>query len=129
VSIPLGATSDPKSAREWIELFCDVEAALGQDCASKRVQALAARWMELAENISRGDPGIHAGWKNAWLDRQHWPVQIQEQMASYDMEKIILFILEALKVSASLTFKRYYSAKAWQRRMELRQNLKRKQGR
>jgi hypothetical protein len=106
-------------SRAWIELLCDVEAALGKDCASKKVQALAARWMELVESMSQGDPGIQAGLKNAWLDRQHWPVQVQEQMASYDMEKISLFMGEALKATAKLTFTKYYSTKAWKKRMEL----------
>jgi DNA-binding transcriptional MerR regulator len=108
-----------RRTRAWIELLCDVEAALGQDYASKKVQGLAARWMELSESVSQGDQGIQAGWQSAWQDRQHWPAQTLEQMASYDMEKISLFIFEALKVSANLTFKKYYSAKAWQKRMEL----------
>lgn len=108
-----------RQSRAWIELFCDVEAALGEDPASKKAQALAARWMELVESSSHGDPGIRAGWKNAWLDRQHWPTEAQEQRASYDLERISQFIGEALNASAKLTFRKYYSATAWQKGMEL----------
>ena len=106
-----------RASRDWIALFCDVEAALGADPDGKRAQALAARWIALMEKTSEGDRGIRAGWTKAWLDRQHWPAESQEHIASYDLEKIADFIGKA----SAAAWKKYYNEEAW---TKLTQELK-----
>jgi DNA-binding transcriptional MerR regulator len=46
----------------WADLIADAEAerAAGTDPADPRMQAIAARWRELIEQVTGGDPGIHA---------------------------------------------------------------------
>src|SRR5204863_5815378 len=45
----------------WTALFRDVEAALGEDPASDKAQALAGRWKKLVESFTGGDADISAG--------------------------------------------------------------------
>lgn len=104
-----------EKSRAWLTLYCDVEAAREGDPASKKSQALAARWMKLVEISSQGDPGIQAGWTKAWLDRQHWPTADRAHVASYNLEKIAEFIGKAL----ASTTKKYYSEEAWAKLREL----------
>src|SRR5215831_138367 len=105
-----------RESRAWLALLCDVEAALRENPGSKKAQALAGRWMRLAQVSSQGDQGIQAGWESAWSDRQHWPARDQEHIASYDLEKISQFISKAL----AWPMKKHYGEKAWANLMELR---------
>jgi MerR family transcriptional regulator, thiopeptide resistance regulator len=98
-----------QESRKWITLFCDAEAALRTDPAGRKAQALAARWMALAEKTSQEDRGIRDGWAKAWLDRQHWPAESREQIAAYDLERIAEFIGNAF----AAPMKKYYSEEAW----------------
>ncbi|HKF24207.1 MAG TPA: MerR family transcriptional regulator [Candidatus Angelobacter sp.] len=100
-------------SRKWISLLCDVESALETDPAGKKAQALAARWVALTETESHGDRGIQAGRTKAWLDRQHWPAESREHIASYDLEKIAEFIGNA----CASPMKKYYSKQAWAKLM------------
>ena len=103
-----------QASRKWITLLCDAEAALGTDPAGKKAQALAVRWMALMEKTSQGDSGIRAGWAKAWLDRQQWPAESREQIASYDLERIAQFIGDAF----AAPMKKYYSEEAWAKLMQ-----------
>jgi MerR family transcriptional regulator, thiopeptide resistance regulator len=94
----LSARSHEESDRlsaAWHELFQQVGAALGDDPASERAQALAARWMELAEQSTCGDPDIKAGTIKAWIDRRSWPDMSQRYLASVNLERIAEFIGKA----------------------------------
>lgn len=64
--------------REWNELFRDVEAALGEDPAGPKAQALAARWRKLVEGFTGGDPEIHKGLKALYDDQKNWPAGQQQ---------------------------------------------------
>ena len=66
--------------REWAELFRDVEAALGEDPAGEKAQALAARWRSLVEQFTGGDPEITKGLRNLYADRPSWPSGMQERV-------------------------------------------------
>jgi thioredoxin 1 len=70
-------TQDPMvSSRRWqarVDLFRDIEAALGEDPAGERGQALAARYRALVEDFTNGDPEVKAGLGKMWADRHHWP--------------------------------------------------------
>jgi MerR family transcriptional regulator, thiopeptide resistance regulator len=104
-----------RQSQAWITLFGDVEAARKGSPAGKKAQTLAARWMELVELSSQGDPGIKAGWTKAWQDRQHWPASDREHVASYNLEKIAEFIGKAL----AWPVKKYYTDNAWAKLLEL----------
>jgi len=79
----------------WIELFRGVQAALTEDPAGRKAQALAKRWNELAHRSSGGDPDIRAGMLKAWKDRHHWPARFQDDLAPFNMNKISQFIKKA----------------------------------
>jgi len=75
-----------------VDLFRDIEAALGKPPSGAVSQALAARWNALLEERSAGDAGIKAGLLNAWNDRHNWGPRARWQfegicMMSY--EKIL----------------------------------------
>lgn len=104
-----------RQSQAWITLFGDVEAARKGSPGGTKAQTLAARWMELVELSSQGDPRIKAGWTKSWQDRQHWPASDREHVASYNLEKIAEFIGRAL----AWPVKRYYTEKAWAQLLEL----------
>jgi MerR family transcriptional regulator, thiopeptide resistance regulator len=70
-------TQDPmESSRRWqarVDLFRDIEAALGEDPAGEKAQALAARYRALVEDFTSGDREVKAGLEKMWADRRHWP--------------------------------------------------------
>ena len=70
-------------SREWRELFQDCEAALGEDPASERVQALAARWRKLGEGFTGGSPAIVEGLGKLYSDQANWPAEFQQQMTPF----------------------------------------------
>jgi DNA-binding transcriptional MerR regulator len=61
--------------QEWTALVADVEAALGEDPASAKAQALAARWRTLIEGFTGGDPEVQKGLNKMWADKENWPQQ------------------------------------------------------
>jgi DNA-binding transcriptional MerR regulator len=70
-------------SRQWLELIADVEAALGEDPAGEKGQALAGRWVRLVEEFTGGDPEIAGSLKNLYADRANWPSQAKEQMQPF----------------------------------------------
>ena len=62
-----------KVSLQWAELFADVEAALGDDPASPRAQALATRWRTLVAGFTGGDPEIQKGLNRMYADQDNWP--------------------------------------------------------
>jgi MerR family transcriptional regulator, thiopeptide resistance regulator len=62
-------------SREWDELVRDIEAALGDDPASAKAQALAARWKNLVEGFTGGDPEIQKGLNKMYADMPNWPAE------------------------------------------------------
>jgi DNA-binding transcriptional MerR regulator len=83
----------------WTELFRDVEAALSEDPASEKAQALAARWRKLVEGFTGGDADVSAGLKKVWADRQQWPATLQQQAAPFMNQKVWEFIGKAMACS------------------------------
>ena len=81
--------------REWAELFRDVEAALDEDPASEKAQALAARWKSLIEQFTGGDPEIVKGLRNLYADRPNWPGAMQERIPN--VGRLSEFIGKALR--------------------------------
>lgn len=95
--------------QEWKELYCDLEAALGEDPGSEKAQALAARWMELSRRTSSADVGVREGMLNSWADHGNWPAAIEQGSAVLHPEKIAAFIAKAISAHR----KKYYSDEAW----------------
>jgi MerR family transcriptional regulator, thiopeptide resistance regulator len=82
-------------SKEWSDLFRDVEAALGEDPAGGKAQALAARWKKLVEGFTGGDPQITAGLSNMYQDRPNWPASMQQRMQPFSNKKVWEFIQRA----------------------------------
>ena len=53
-------------SEEWVDLFRDIEEALGEPPESDKAQALAERWTKLVEGFTGGDPQITQGLKNRY---------------------------------------------------------------
>ena len=62
------------------QLFLEVEAALDLDTASETAQALARRWVLLAEEAIGGDAEVRAGAIKAWKDHRNWPAAEQDAL-------------------------------------------------
>jgi len=75
-------------SKEWSDLFRDVEAALGEDPASARAQALAARWKKLVEGFTGGDQQITAGLGKMYQDHPNWPANMQQRMQPFSNKKV-----------------------------------------
>jgi DNA-binding transcriptional MerR regulator len=60
------------SWQSMVDLFHDIEAALGEDPASEKAQSLVNRWLAQIEDSSGGDPEVRAGLMKAWADRENW---------------------------------------------------------
>lgn len=86
-----------EATKAWTDLFRDVEAALGEDPAGQKAQALAARWKKLVEGFTGGDPQVSAGLKKAWGDRQNWPDSMKQQSAPFIKPEVWEFMQKAMK--------------------------------
>ena len=82
-----------KVSRQWAELIRDVEAALGEDPAGARAQALAERWRKLVEGFTGGDPQIQSGLNAMYRDRKNWPAGFPKPYS----EEVQAFMIQALK--------------------------------
>ncbi len=69
-----------KAERDWASLIKDVGAAVGQgeDPASARAQTLAARWSELIEGFTGGDPAIAENLRKLYADQASWPATFKK---------------------------------------------------
>ena len=82
-------------SKQWTELFGDVEAALGEDPAGAKAQALAARWKKLVEGFTGGNPEVSKGLNALWKDKENWQAGAKEQMKPYGNPKVWEFIQKA----------------------------------
>jgi MerR family transcriptional regulator, thiopeptide resistance regulator len=82
-------------SKEWSDLFRDVEAALGQDPAGAKAQALSARWKKLVEGFTGGDQQITAGLAKMYQDRPNWPASMQQRIEPFSNKKVWEFIEKA----------------------------------
>jgi MerR family transcriptional regulator, thiopeptide resistance regulator len=101
-SIRLARIDRPSEERSqrWVELFRDIEAAFGEDPASERAQALAARWTELVQEKEAGKPVPRL---DSFQDvlRQTWPqdasmVVVNQIGRLYRIEQVSKFLEKAL---------------------------------
>jgi hypothetical protein len=79
----------------WIALFKEVAAALDEDPAGEKAQELCAKWADLAERTSGGDPEVKAGNIKEWRDHKNWPASAQQRISSLRLEEVVAFIAKA----------------------------------
>jgi len=108
------STPEARLAQAWSDLFRDVEAALGEDPTGEKAQALAARWQDLADRSTGGDPEVKVGAVKAWEDRKNWPAWQKQIMGPYNHDKIAEFIGKAFVGPIA----RYFSDAAWRKWVE-----------
>lgn len=65
-------------SKDWAALFKDIEASLDEDPASSKAQALAARWKDLIQRFTGGDPEIQKGLNAKYDDRENWPADAEK---------------------------------------------------
>jgi MerR family transcriptional regulator, thiopeptide resistance regulator len=70
-------------SKDWLGLIADCESALGEDPASERVQALAARWRKLVEGFTGGHAAVVDGLRKLYADQANWPSDFKEQMKPF----------------------------------------------
>jgi DNA-binding transcriptional MerR regulator len=80
--------------RDWAVLIKDVEAALGEDPASPKAQALAARWRKLIEAFTGGNPEVQAGLNKLYQDQANWPTTMKKPYS----DEVGAFICQAMAV-------------------------------
>jgi DNA-binding transcriptional MerR regulator len=87
---------------QWTELIAEVQAAIsaGEDPASPKAQALAARWKALVEGFTKGDADVTQAVANTWKDRENWPQPAKEQAQQFQITpQIWQFIGSAQKAA------------------------------
>ena len=90
---------DPLQVRRTqTALFAEVRAALGEDPAGERVQALAARWTALVEGFTQRDPALTESVSNAWKDFANWPAEAKQQAQPFADREVRDFMCKALAI-------------------------------
>ncbi len=84
-----------ESTKKWNDLFAEVEAALDEDPAGAKAQALAARWGVLIGEFTQGDPEVTKGLNNVWKNPSGLPAETQANMKPYMNPKVHEFIQKA----------------------------------
>jgi DNA-binding transcriptional MerR regulator len=81
-----------KPYQDWLDLFHDVEAALAEDPAGERAQALGERWKAMEIAYTRGDPEIAEGLNRMFADKPNWPDSMKEGMAPFNNRAVWEFM-------------------------------------
>lgn len=89
-----------KAQQDWLDLFREVEAVLGEDPAGEKAQALGQRWKKLVGGFTGDDPQIAQGLNRLYADHPNWPAQANEQMAPYSNPKVWEFMGRVLKCAS-----------------------------
>jgi DNA-binding transcriptional MerR regulator len=72
-------------SKQWVELIDEVQTAMdaGEDPTGPKALALGARWKELVEGFTKGDPDVTQAVGNAWQDRANWPKESKEKSQAF----------------------------------------------
>ena len=81
--------------RDWAILIKEVDAAAagGEDPASDKSQALAARWSELIKGFTGRNQEVQTGLNKMYADRDNWPASMPKPFS----DEVQAFIIEAMK--------------------------------
>jgi DNA-binding transcriptional MerR regulator len=83
-----------QAQRDWAVLIKEAEAALGEDPASPKVQALAARWRKLIEGFTGGNREVQAGLNKLYADQANWPATMKKPYS----DEVGAFMCQAMAV-------------------------------
>jgi hypothetical protein len=81
--------------QELVDLFRDVEEALGEDPAGEHAQSLLARWKARMDRASGGDPAVKEGMLKGWADRRNWATTMKWQAEAIYQMSFDRFLLAA----------------------------------
>lgn len=95
------AELEAKAQQDWLDLFREAEAALGEDPGSEKAQALGRRWKALVGGFTGGDPEVTRGLRELYADQANWPAQIKEHMKPFSNPKVWEFMGRVLKCGSS----------------------------
>ena len=90
-------------SRQWTELIAEAEAAMGEDPAGAKVQALAQRWVSLVEEFTAGDPEVTGGVGRLWADHANWPADFQQQAKPFYKPAVWSFMQKAIAIHKGRT--------------------------
>jgi MerR family transcriptional regulator, thiopeptide resistance regulator len=85
-----------QATKAWLDLMADIEAAMGDDPASERAQALVVRWRTLVAGFTGGDPQISAGLNKLYADQANWPEEMKAQMKVFMKKEVWEFMGRAM---------------------------------
>ena len=83
-----------QAQRDWPVLIKEVEASLGEDPASDKVQALADRWAKLVQGFTGGHTEIQKGLNKMYSDKQNWPSTFPKPYS----DEVQAFMMKALAI-------------------------------
>lgn len=88
-------------AEEMKELMREIKAALGEDPAGEKAQALGERYTALVKRNSGlfsflKNPKFLAGGKRLMADRQNWPAGIESRLERTNAGQVVPFILKIM---------------------------------
>jgi DNA-binding transcriptional MerR regulator len=86
-----------KAQQHWLDLFCEIRAALAEDPAGETAQALGRRWKELVAGFTGNDPEITKGLRKLYADPAGWHQQMKDHMEPFSDPKIWAFMERVLK--------------------------------
>ncbi len=81
-----------KAYQEWVELFRAVEAALDEDPAGEKAQALGEKWRAMEMAYTCGDREIAQGLNRMFADKSNWPDSMKESMAPFKNRAVWEFL-------------------------------------
>jgi DNA-binding transcriptional MerR regulator len=82
---------EARAGQDWSELFHDIEAALDEDPAGPRTQALVDRWEDLIRALIGGDQELVHGVKAMYADRDKWPADFRARVEPFMDDRIWAF--------------------------------------
>jgi DNA-binding transcriptional MerR regulator len=84
-----------QAQRDWAALIKEVDAAVaaGEDPASEKALALAARWSELLKGFTGGNRGVQTGLNEMYADRANWPASMPKPFS----EEVQAFMMKGMK--------------------------------
>jgi DNA-binding transcriptional MerR regulator len=96
-TIPRGVIE--QAQRDWTILIKEVDAAVsgGEDPASEKSQALAARWSEMIKGFTGGNSEIQSGLNRMYADKANWPASMPKPFSDEVQE----FITKAMRAAAT----------------------------
>lgn len=89
-----------KAQQDWLNLFREVEAALGEDPAGEHAQELGRRWKALVGAFTGGNPQVAQGLNKMYADRPNWPSGAQQQMQQFSNPRVWEFMSKVLNCKA-----------------------------